>query len=56
MELLIQIKLGERMADKAKVTVLQQGFQLETSDIFIEVIFKTQSKHSIKFQALILNI
>jgi len=56
MELLIQITLGERMADKAIVTVLQQGCQLEASDRFFEVVLHTQSEQSIKFQALILNI
>jgi hypothetical protein len=55
-ELLIQIKLGERMVDRAIVTVLQLGCQLEVSDRFVEVILHRQCENSIKFQALILTI
>jgi hypothetical protein len=55
-ELLIQIKLGEKMADRAIITVAQPGCHLEVSDRFVEVILHTQSEHSTKFQALILTI
>jgi hypothetical protein len=56
MELLIQIKLGEKMAERVIVTVLQLGCQLEVSDRFVEFILHTQIEYSTKFEALILTI
>jgi hypothetical protein len=55
-ELLIQIKFGDRMADRAILTVVQLRCQLKVSDRFVEVILHTQREYSTKLQALILTI